>query len=307
LNTGGAVTAGSASGNNKILITSRGLLEANSLVAGTSAGNTISNVGGIYQFTTAAPGITPNGTGRISISGGTVSFRNVNSAPTTPLAGLSYSGNNTFRLNTATNSGVTAYTFDSVANTSNPSNYQTLALANGGRWQSTTLSIGSGGALVGSGVVASDNVTNLGTIAPGFSAGVLTFTSNLVLGTSSRLEMEIGGATSSDYDRLIVGGSVTVTGTLAISMINLFSPTVGQTFTLIDNEGPDPIFGQFTGLTDNSFIDASANGVDAYFTIQYGGGTGNDLVLTATIPEPSCLLLVIVCLLTLLRTKVGNR
>jgi hypothetical protein len=106
-----------------------------------------------------------------------------------------------------------------------------------------------------------------------------------------------------DYDRLIVGGSVTVTGTLAVTSINAFSPTPGDTFTLIDNQGANPIFGQFDGLTNNAFIDASANGGNAFFRIQYDGGTGNDLVLIATIPEPSTMLMMMVALGLLARRR----
>lgn len=99
--------------------------------------------------------------------------------------------------------------------------------------------------------------------------------------------MEIGGASPSAYDQLTVNGSVTVTGALSVVVIDSFSPTLGQTFTLIDNEGSNAISGFFNGLTNNAFIDASANGADAYFNILSNGGSGNDLVLIATIPQPS--------------------
>jgi T5SS/PEP-CTERM-associated repeat protein len=286
------VTAGNtaSASNNSVFVTANGVLEtATGLRAGSAVGNSISNVGGVYQFTTATPTITPNGAGRISIANGTISYRGVTAAnvANAQMANISFAGNNGFKLDNSTNTSLASYTFDSVANTGNAANYQKLILANGARWQSTSLMIGSGGVLVGNGTVASVNVTNLGAIAPGFSAGSLTFTSNLVLGASSQLQMEIGGASLFDYDQLIVGGNVTVTGTLAIAMINSFSPTPGETFTLIDNQGANPISGQFNGLTNNAFIDASGNGSDAFFTIHYDGGTGNDLVLVATIPEPS--------------------
>jgi len=293
-----AITVG-GTGTGRITITDGGILEANTLTTGSGGSGAISNRGGVYQFTSAGPTVTPNTAGSIVISNGTISYRGVANANiyNAQVANITMQGNNAFQLNNSSNAtGLATYTFDSVANTGTPTNYQKLALANDGRWRSTTLRIGSGGALVGSGTVESESVTNLGTIAPGFSAGALTFTSNLLLGSSSKLEMEIGGTSLAAYDQLIVLGSVTVTGTLSITPINAFSPTPGNTFTLIDNQGANPIFGQFNGLTNNSFLDASANGLDAYFFIQYDGGTGNDLVLTATIPEPSALLMMAIAL-----------
>jgi T5SS/PEP-CTERM-associated repeat protein len=278
---------------NSITIQNGGTLEAPGLNAGASS--VISNTGGVYQFATASPSISTNATGTITLHNGTISYRDVTAADinNADVAKITRTGDNTFQLKRATNVSVATYTFDSAANTFDPSVYQRLALAEGSRWQSTTLRIGSGGALIGNGTVASSSVTNLGTIAPGFSAGQLTFTGDLVLGSSSTLEMEIGGASTAAYDQLIVLGDVTLAGALDILMINSFSPTPGQTFTLIDNLGANLISGQFAGLTNNQFIDASVNGIDAYFRIQYNAGTGgNDLVLLATVPEPSALLLV---------------
>jgi T5SS/PEP-CTERM-associated repeat protein len=295
LNVGSNSTSINATkGLGSVLLTDGGTYEGPSIISGFNGSGNITNAGGIFQFITPSPTITANTADSIVLTNGTISFRAIANATPSGLAGITYRGNNTLRLNNSTNAtGLAAYTFDSVANTGNPTNYQKLSLMNGSTWRSTTLTIGSGGALVGNGTVAA-NVTNLGTIAPGFSAGQLTFTSNLVLGASSQLEMEIGGTGASDYDQLIVFGSVTVAGTLAVAPINGFTPTPGDTFTLIDNQGADPIFGEFDGLTNNAFLDASANGLDAYFFIQYDGGTGNDLVLIATIPEPNAMLLLLV-------------
>jgi hypothetical protein len=71
---------------------------------------------------------------------------------------------------------------------------------------------------------------------------------------------------------------------------------------LIDNQGANPVVGQFTGLSNNAFLDASGNGVDAYFRIQYNVG-GNDVVLLATIPEPSVALLAGLAVWILLRRR----
>src|SRR5262249_39663643 len=63
--------------NNSVLVTPGSVLEANTLsnhFGGT--GNTISNVAGIYQFTTATPTIG----GPVAVTGGTISFRAISNA-----------------------------------------------------------------------------------------------------------------------------------------------------------------------------------------------------------------------------------
>lgn len=300
----GTLQAGVNGMSNVVLITDGGTLEANTIITGGGTASTITNRGGIYQFTSASPTITAaSGAGSIMMSNATISYRGVASADihNAQVGNIAKQGENTFQLDNSTNVNVASYTF----NTGNPSNYYRLALKNGNRFQATTTTFGSGGVLIGNGTVASANVTNHGTIAPGFSAGEITFTSNLVLGATSQLLMEIGGANPSDYDRLIVNGSLTLTGTLSVAMLNAFSPTVGTTFTLIDNTGADPVAGYFTGLTNNAFIDASGNGSEAFFRIQYDGGTGNDVILIATIPEPSILCLLRVGVFFLRRRRNG--
>jgi hypothetical protein len=78
-----------------------------------------------------------------------------------------------------------------------------------------------------------------------------------------------------------------------------FAPAINDLFTIINNDGADAVIGTFLGLAENAFIDASSGGNDAYFRISYLGGTGNDVVLRATIPEPSVvsLLALAVCAL----------
>lgn len=147
---GSALEAGTASSmGNSILITSGGTVQFNSLTAGAAAGNSISNIGGVYQFT-AAPSITPNGFGRISLTDGTISYSGVGNVNlyNANVANIAFAGDNTFELHGSSNTSVPSYTFDSVANTGTATNYQRLALTGtGSRWQSTTLTIGPGGEL----------------------------------------------------------------------------------------------------------------------------------------------------------------
>jgi fibronectin-binding autotransporter adhesin len=60
-------------------------------------------------------------------------------------------------------------------------------------------------------------------------------------------------------------------------------PTIGQTFTLIENDGSDPVSGNFSGLPGGTtFSIPQCDGIS--LTITYSGGSGNDVVLTVVAP-----------------------
>ena len=92
-----------------------------------------------------------------------------------------------------------------------------------------------------------------------------------------------------------------------LALVSITSPeqgaTVGDTFTLIDAQA---LSGQFAGLTNNQFLDASQNGLTAYFRIQYDTGNG-DVLLIASIPEPSAVLWLAAAALALLFRRRGGR
>ena len=68
---------------------------------------------------------------------------------------------------------------------------------------------------------------------------------------------------------------------LNLSLVNSFTPTAGETFTLIDNATGSAISGTFNGLAEGAFF--PANG--ALWQISYsGGGNHQDVTLTATTP-----------------------
>ncbi|MBK6698525.1 MAG: HYR domain-containing protein [Saprospiraceae bacterium] len=112
------------------------------------------------------------------------------------------------------------------------------------------------------------------TFAPGSSPGCVTLTGNMVLTSGDALAMEINGTTVCTlYDKFIVLGTVTLGGSnLAITLG--FAPASGDQFTIIENDGVDAVIGQFVqGGT------ITVGGV--VFDINYVGGDGNDVVLTA--------------------------
>ncbi len=137
----------------------------------------------------------------------------------------------------------------------------------------------TGGTLGGTGTVGVTDAKSGSSIAPGGlggGAGNLTVNGSFALEAGSSLNPDIGGATAgTKYDRVRVVGSVTLGGALNLTLTNGFVPTVGQKFTVIDNDGTDAVIGTFS--------QGSTVSVGAYtFAINYAGGTGNDVVLTLT-------------------------
>lgn len=87
-----------------------------------------------------------------------------------------------------------------------------------------------------------------------------------------------GGVPTVDYDQLEVIGTVDVTD--ALLTLDLNGPVApGEVLTLIDNDGVDPIVGDFGGNPEG--IRILFAGPDQTFVLSYVGGTGNDLTLTA--------------------------
>jgi autotransporter-associated beta strand protein len=144
--------------------------------------------------------------------------------------------------------------------------------------------VASGATLGGSGSTES-NVTVLsnGKLAPGDSLNPGNFgTGNLLLSSGSIFEVNLNGLNAgTEYDQVDVTGTVNITDSL-LDIILGFSPSVLDTFTIINNNLNDAVIGTFLGKPEGSlFVDDGQNWI-----ISYVGGDGNDVVLTA-VPEPS--------------------
>ncbi len=137
-----------------------------------------------------------------------------------------------------------------------------------------------GGTLKGSGTISSPLTAESGTvIAPGNSPGILS-TGNFSLNSGATLQIEIGGLGANpgtDFDQVNVTGTVTLAGDLDVVRWSDFS--FGQSYTIINNDGIDPVSGTFNGLSEGATVQIGDYGV---FTISYVGGTGNDVVLTSS-------------------------
>ncbi|HEV7570900.1 MAG TPA: Ig-like domain repeat protein [Thermoanaerobaculia bacterium] len=103
------------------------------------------------------------------------------------------------------------------------------------------------------------------------AAGVL-HTKSLVLNAGARFDLVPGGTS----DQVQAAGTITIGGSLIVDILSGAAAT-GQTFTIIDNDGADPVSGAFAGLPEGATLAAGTT----TFGISYHGGDGNDVVLTA--------------------------
>ncbi|HET9721796.1 MAG TPA: hypothetical protein VFP32_02085, partial [Candidatus Saccharimonadales bacterium] len=137
------------------------------------------------------------------------------------------------------------------------------------------VSVNQGGILKGTGTVGDLDVNTGGTVAPGHSPGCLS-TGNLAL--NGTYQAEIGGTTAcTGYDQMKVTGTVNLTGsTLVASLYNNYVPKVGESYTIIDNDGTDAVTGTFANLAEGATFKIGSN----VLKVTYKGGTGNDVVLS---------------------------
>jgi autotransporter-associated beta strand protein len=90
----------------------------------------------------------------------------------------------------------------------------------------------------GDGIAGSADAIHLnGDVAPGFSAGLARFGGNVHFSPSTRLHIELGGSMAgTQHDQLRVDGQLALDGTLNVSLLNGYSPTLGTSFTILDWE-----------------------------------------------------------------------
>lgn len=122
-------------------------------------------------------------------------------------------------------------------------------------------------------------VTVSGTLAPGHSPGTMSFT-DIILTSDTIIQIELAGYTQgTDYDFLNISGTATLAGTLELSFLNDFAPSVGSTFTVAS----------WTSHTGD-FTSISGTYPDGYsFSATYGDTSLTLTTLTAAasaVPEP---------------------
>ena len=98
------------------------------------------------------------------------------------------------------------------------------------------MNVNSGGTLGGGGTISGAVTINAGgTLSPGNSPGQL-HVGALTLASNSTTVIELAGTTpGSGYDQVLVAGALTLGGNLSVSLVNGFTPSLGQKFFILDN------------------------------------------------------------------------
>jgi T5SS/PEP-CTERM-associated repeat protein len=119
----------------------------------------------------------------------------------------------------------------------------TLTVSNGGAVSSAGgMIVRVLGTLRGDGQIIGD-VSNVGIVAPGNSAGTLHIDGDFTQAVG-KLQSEIGGTTpGSQFDMLDITGAATLGGTLEVSLIDGFTPSVGDVFEIVHADSG--VFGGF--------------------------------------------------------------
>ncbi len=251
------------------------------LVGSTLTGGTWVVQGGTIDFNVGSNIATIGSAATVTFNGATGSFPKVNTVNniqgTLNLVNRTFTGTASVGV---VNSGTISVDGGAYAQTTATTFTQSggsLTLSNGATF-GTAVTI-NGGTVSGSGTFTGASLTNAGgTIAPGASPGKLIISGNYVQSAGGTLQIEIGGtnATTPDFDQLIVTGTVTLDGTLNVTLINGFVPSLFNSFRFIDNGSGSAVSGSFSGLSQGSVLTLSGRDLQ----INYGGGTGNDVVLT---------------------------
>lgn len=177
-------------------------------------------------------------------------------------------------VNTISNAGALRRSGGGATLTVQPdlSNSGTLRVTSGTLAMSGTLTNQASGTIDGTAtldVASAAGFSNAGTVAPGTSAGQLSITGNYPQGATATLAVEIGGpGAGSSYDRLAVSGTATLDGTLDVSILGSYAPSLGDTFVVLTHGGAT---GNFATVT------VPLVGGNPMFSVTYRAG---DVLLT---------------------------
>ncbi len=228
------------------------------LSSGTLTGGTYT-VGGTLQLASANGGITTNaatltltGTSAKILDGSSNALSTFNNNTgtfalasaatlTTASSNFTNAGTVTVAKGTTLTVGGTGHSYSQTAGTTNADGI--LSAGTNG-----TVAL-TGGTIQGSGTVKGNTTNTSGTFSAGDAgkAGLLTITGNYTQLSSGTLNSNIGGTTvSTQYSELKVSGTASLGGTLAVTLINSFTPAIGNTFTVLTATS---VTGTFTNTT----------------------------------------------------------
>ena len=162
-----------------------------------------------------------------------------------------------------------------------PTTVSQRAQFDGVQTASAVTAAGFGNATVsGQGTIGITTLNSGASLSPGQgfggAVGKLT-TRSLTFNSGSYLQAQINGTVPGvSHDQVAVIGSVTIDPAASLLPTLGFTPSNGQSYVLIDNDGIDPVSGSFNGLPEGAQLTLNAS----TFKITYIGGTGNDVVLS---------------------------
>jgi CSLREA domain-containing protein len=113
---------------------------------------------------------------------------------------------------------------------------------------------------------------------------VTTGAATLSLTSAKDLKIVINNTTlDSGYTQLNVAGLVDLNGA-SLWLSGTYTPVAGDSFTIVNNDAGDALTGTFNGLAEGAVI-PNFLGSPLGAKITYGGGDGNDVVLTVVAPQ----------------------
>lgn len=135
-----------------------------------------------------------------------------------------------------------------------------------------------------SGNINAGGATNFSGHSYNGEPGVLSV-GGLSVGDFGALVFDLNGALpGSGHDQIKCFGMVNLGG-VRLDIGFGFTPALGQSLTLIDNDGTDPVAGTFAGLAEGSYWSSFLTPL--LLQISYIGGDGNDVVVTRVSAPPS--------------------
>ncbi|MEZ0276999.1 MAG: beta strand repeat-containing protein, partial [Roseimicrobium sp.] len=244
-----------------------GSVSGSTLSVGTIGTGTLNINGGTLTFTNI---VTGTGTKTFVFNKGTVNVSSMNIS--TQGAGLTVGdGTNAAVLNIgAGNQNITSGVRVKTAST--------LSLA-GSNLGGLPVAL-EGGTITGNGTVglftaASGSIIDLGST----TASTLSTTDNVTLASGVNFKVDLTNAGS---DQINVSGTVNLAGA-TLSTTLRFAPSIGQQFTIVQNDGTDAVSGTFNGMPEGAVVNLPNVGVDGgTFKAQLsyvGAFNGNDVVL----------------------------
>ena len=123
-------------------------------------------------------------------------------------------------------------------------------------------SVVNAGLFQGTGMV-NGNVINSGIVSPGASIGTLTINGNYTQNPSGTLRIEVAGASTGQYDVLVVNGRANIAGRLQLVRVGNFTLQVGDQLTFLTASGG--VSGTFSNV-ENDFL---ATGSAIVFDVTY--------------------------------------